>query len=79
MMATTIDDVLTAHDKDVYLIAVSDGSVKHMHQMSFGLVLSMAGELHLAKSFGGCDDRGSMSGSSRNAIYFAFHSTNGET
>ena len=35
-METTIEDVLKANDKDGYLIAVSDGSVKHMHQMSFG-------------------------------------------
>ena len=31
----TIEDVLKAHDEDGYLIAVSDGSVKDMHQMSF--------------------------------------------
>ena len=30
-----------------------------MHQMSFGWVLSTAGGLHLAKSFGGYDGRGS--------------------
>ena len=35
-MEATIEDVLKAHDEDGYLIAVSDGSVKHMHQMSFG-------------------------------------------
>ena len=58
-MATTIDDVLKAHNKDGYLIAVSDGSVKHMHQMSFDWVLSTAGGLHLAKSFGRCNGRGS--------------------
>ena len=61
-MTTTIDDVLKAHDKDGYLIAVSDGSVKHTHQMSFGWVLSTAGGLHLAKSYGGCDGRGSSLG-----------------
>ena len=54
-MTTTIDDVLKAHDKDRYLTAVSDGSVKHTHQMSFGWVLSTAGGLHLEKSYGRCD------------------------
>ena len=58
-MDTTIDDVLTVHDKDGYLVAVSGGSVKHMHQMSFGWVLSTAKGLHLAKSFGRCNGRGS--------------------
>ena len=48
-----------AHDKDGYLVAVLDGSVKHMYQIIYGWVLSTAGGLHLAKSFGGCDDRGS--------------------
>ena len=58
-MATTINDVLKAHDKDRYLTAVLKESVKHMHQMSFGGVLSTAGGLHLAKSYGRCDGRGS--------------------
>ena len=58
-MTTIIIDVLKAHDKDGYSIAVSDGSVKYMHRMSFGWVLSTAGGLYLAKSFGGCDGRGS--------------------
>ena len=57
-MATTINDVLTAHDKDEYLVAVLVRSVKHVHQMSFGWILSMAKRLHLAKSFGECDGRG---------------------
>ena len=57
-IATTIDDVLKAHNKDGYLIAVSDGSVKHVHQMSFDWVLSTAGGVHLATSYGGCDGRG---------------------
>ena len=35
-ITTTINGVLKAHDKDGYLITISDGSVKHMHQMSFG-------------------------------------------
>ena len=35
-MVTIIGDVLKAHDTDEYLIAVSDGSVKHTQQMSFG-------------------------------------------
>ena len=58
-MEKTIEDVLKAHDEDRYLIAVSDGSVKHMHQMSFGWVLSTADGVHLATSYGGCDGRGS--------------------
>ena len=45
-MAKTIKDVLKAHNKDGYLIVVSDGSVKHMHQMNFGRVLSTAGGVH---------------------------------
>ena len=35
-MTTTIDDVIKTHNADGYLIAVSDDSVKYMHQMSFG-------------------------------------------
>ena len=58
-MVTNIEDVLRANNEDGYLIAVSDGSVKHIHQMNFGWVLSMAGGVHLATSYGGCDDRGS--------------------
>ena len=58
-MATTVKDVLKARNADGYLIAVSDGSVKHMHQMSFGWVLSTAGGVHLSTSYGGCDGRGS--------------------
>ena len=58
-METTIDDVLRAQDKYGYLLAVSDGSVRHTHQMIFGWVLSTAGGLYLAKSCGGCDSRGS--------------------
>ena len=54
---TTINDVLKTHNKDRYLVAVSDGSVKHMHQMRFGWVLLTAKGLHLAKSFDGCDGR----------------------
>ena len=54
-----VDDVLKAHDNDGYLIAVSDGSVKHTHQMGFGWVLFTAGGLDLAKSYGGYDGRGS--------------------
>ena len=59
-MDTTIEDVLKANDKDGYLIVVSDGSVKHMHQMNFEWVLSTAGGVHLATSYGGCDGRGSL-------------------
>ena len=51
--------MLTAHDKDEYLVAVLDGSVKHMYQMIFDWVLLTAKGLHLAKSFGGCYGRGS--------------------
>ena len=58
-MEKTIEDMLKAHDKDGYLIALSDGSVKHMHQMSLGWVLSTADGVHLATSYGGCDGRGS--------------------
>ena len=58
-MDTTIKDLLKANNEDGYLIAVLDGSVKHMHQMSFGWVLSTAGGVHLATSYGGCDGRGS--------------------
>ena len=32
---TTIGNVLKAHNTEGYSIAVSDGSVKHMHQMGF--------------------------------------------
>ena len=60
-MEATIKDVLKAHDEDGYLIVVSDGSVKHMHQMSFGWVLSTADGVHLATSYGSCDGRGSLS------------------
>ena len=56
---TTIEDVLKANDKDGYLIAVSDGSVRHMHQMSFRWVLSTVGGVHLVASCGGCDGRDS--------------------
>ena len=56
-MATTIEDMLKANNEDGYLITVSDGSVKHMHQMSFGWVLSTAGGVHLATSYGGCNSR----------------------
>ena len=58
-MDTTIKDVIKADDEDGYLIVVSDGSVKHMHQICFGLVLSTAGGVYLAISYGGCDGRGS--------------------
>ena len=55
----TIEEVINAYDEDGYLIAVSDGSVKHMHRMSFGWVLSTADGVHLATSYGGCDGKGS--------------------
>ena len=58
-MATTIDDVLKAHDENGYLIAVSGGSVKHTHQMNFDWVLSTTGGVHLVTSYGGCNCRGS--------------------
>ena len=59
-MDTTIEDVLNAHGKDGYLIAISDGSVKHMHQTSFRWVLSTAGGVHVATLYGGYDGRGSL-------------------
>ena len=76
----TIEDILQAHDEDGYLIAVSDGSVKHMHQMSFGWVISTADSVHLATSYGGCDGRGSsfLAESSRDVIYFYCHCTDGK-
>ena len=58
-MDTTIEDILKANNKDGYFIAVPDGSIKHMYQMSFGWVLSTAGGVHFAISYGGCDGRGS--------------------
>ena len=58
-MTTAINDMLKAHDADGYLIAVSDGSVKHMYQMSFKWVLSTTGGVHLVTLYGGCDGRGS--------------------
>ena len=30
-MDITIDDVLRTHNKDGYLVAVSDGSIRHIH------------------------------------------------
>ena len=59
-MDTNIEDVLKANNEDEYLIAVSDGPVKHMHQMSFGWVLSIVDGVDLATSYGGCDGRGSL-------------------
>ena len=42
-MDTTINDVLKAYDdNNGHLVAVLDGSVKHMHEMSFGWVLAIA-------------------------------------
>ena len=58
-MDITIDEVLRTHDKDGHLVAVSDGSVRHTHQMSFGWVLATADGKHLARLCGGCDGRGS--------------------
>ena len=60
-MITTINDVLKAHSVDGYLITVSDGSVKHMHQIRFSWDLSTtgAGTVHWATSYGGCDGRSS--------------------
>ena len=50
--------MLKAHNKDEYLVAVLDRSVKHVHQMSCGWVLLTVRGLYLAKPSGGCDDRG---------------------
>ena len=58
-MDITIDDVLRAHNSHGCLVAVSDGSVRHTHQMSFGWVLATADGKHLAQSCGGCNGRGS--------------------
>ena len=58
-MDITIDDVLRAHNKDGHLVAVSDGLVRNTHEMSFGWVLATANGKHLARSYGGCDGRGS--------------------
>ena len=55
---TTINDVLTARNKEGYLVAVSDGSIKQIHQMIFDWVLESAEGQHLAKSCSGCDGRG---------------------
>ena len=38
---------------------MSDGSVQNTHEMSFGWVLATANGKHLARSYGGCDGRGS--------------------
>ena len=54
----TINDMLIAHNKEGYLIAVTDGSVKHMHQVNFVWVLSTTGGVHLVKTYGQCDGRG---------------------
>ena len=59
-MKATIEDVLKAHDEDGCLITVPNGSVKHMHQMSFWSVLSTADGVHLAISYGSCDGRNSL-------------------
>ena len=58
-MEATIEDVFKGRNEDRQLIAVSDGSVKYIHQMSFGWVLSKADGVHLAISYGGCDGKGS--------------------
>ena len=47
-IATAVNDVLKAHDKDRHLIADSDGSVIHKHKMSLGWALLTAGRVHLA-------------------------------
>ena len=75
-MATIIEDVLKAHNKDEYLIAFPDGSVKHMDQMSFGWVPSTTGGVHLATSYDGYDGSGSRG--SRNSLYFTFYCTTGK-
>ena len=35
-MDTTINNLLAVYNKEGYILAVSDGSVKYMHQVSFG-------------------------------------------
>ena len=54
---TTIEDILKANDEDGYLIAVIDRSVKHVHQMSFRLILSTVGGVHLQTAYDGYDGR----------------------
>ena len=46
------------YNKEGYLVAVSDGSVQHIHQMSFDWVLVSTKVQHLVKSFSGCNGRG---------------------
>ena len=58
-MTTTINNVLKAHDRARYGVAKLDRSVKHMHQINFFWVLSMAEGLNLTKSFGECSGKGS--------------------
>ena len=53
----TINKILKTNDKDGYLIAVSDGSVKHIHQISFEWILSTVVGVNFPTSYGGCDGR----------------------
>ena len=57
-MDTMINDVLAAHNKEGYLVAISDGSVKNLYQIRFGWVFVSAKGQYSAKSFGECDGRG---------------------
>ena len=50
ILDTTIIDVLTAHNKMGYLVAVSYGSVKHMNEITLGWVLGSAKGIHFLKS-----------------------------
>ena len=80
-VVTKINDVFKAHNKDGYLIAVSDGTVKHMYLVSFGWVLSTEEGVHLATSHDGCEGLGSVLRAEAVGILsiFLFHSTNCKT
>ena len=80
-MVTQINDVFKEQNKDGYLIADSDGSVKHMHLARFGWVLSTEGGVHLTTSYDGCDGLGSSLRAEAVGILsiFLFHSTNDKT
>ena len=50
-MLTTIEDIIYYHDKEGFLLSVSDGSVKHIHNMSFGWILTTQIGKHLVQSW----------------------------
>lgn len=55
---TTIDDTIYYHDKERFLLSVLDGSVKHIHNMSFGWVLTTSKGKRLVQSYGPANERG---------------------